>query len=114
LKIIFALCMTRVGAKKNRFEIAIWLRDSRRGELFRRNRTREKSLFHRIICSIGHFDPSQHTIALSSAAVLFLAARAIGFREGFAPLTHNGAVESLFFSLCCSKRNAVQVDSRPH
>ena len=49
-----------------------------------------------------------------SVAMLRLSLRAIGFDDGFGPLTHKRAAESLFFSLCCSKRNAVQVDSRPH
>ena len=74
----------------------------------------KKSLFHRVICMTGVFAPLRHANPLSSAADLFFATRAIVIRDGFAPLTHNAAVESLFFSLCCSKRNAVQVDSRPH
>ena len=37
-----------------------------------------------------------------------------GFGDGFWSLTHNDADKSLFFSLRCSKPNAVQVDPRPH
>jgi len=108
------LCTARIGAQKFRVDNPFLRRDSRRRALCRGKRMNKKSLFHRIIFTHGVFAPLRHANPLSSAADLFFAACATVIREGFAPLTHNAAVESLFFSLCCSKRNAVQVDSRPH
>jgi hypothetical protein len=80
----------------------------------RKNQTRKKTLFYRIICSADIFASMMPRNRAQSVAMLRLSLRAIGFDDGFGPLTHKRAAESLFFSLCCSKRNAVQVDSRPH
>jgi hypothetical protein len=106
--------MKRLRVEKLRFENAFSLPDSRAFRQKHKKQTNEKSLFHRVIRASAVFTLLLRANALSSGVVLRFVPAVIGFDDGFAALTHNAARESLFFSLHCSKPNAVQVDPRPH
>jgi hypothetical protein len=74
----------------------------------------KKTIFYRMFFSVDVFKPITSASAVQNEFVLRLTFPTARFDDLFAPAYAHDEVESLFFSLCCSKRNVVQVDSRPH